>query len=146
MRVDCRLFLILAILTTSLYSRERTLTKEELEDKVTAFWHGQLVGNYMGFPFEGVFIEEPVPVLVDRIYTWADAGQIRLNDNDRRSFTPIVAEMFEGAFADDDTDIEFVTLHAVENMASTLRILRLHRCGKTISIEKSGWPIGPPET
>jgi len=114
MRIDCRLFLILVILTTSLYSRERTLTKEALKDKVTAFWHGQLVGNYMGFPFETVFIEEPVPVLVDRIYTWADAGQIRLNDNDRRSFTPIVAEMFEGAFADDDTDIEFVTLHAVE--------------------------------
>lgn len=102
------------LLTTSLSARERTLTKKQLTDRVTAFWQGQLVGNYMGFPFEGVFVDEPSPVLVDRIYTWKDAGHIRLNANDRRSFTPIIAEMFEGAFADDDTDIEFVTLHAVE--------------------------------
>ena len=31
-----------------------------------------------------------------------------------RGYTRIVADMFEGAYSDDDTDIEFVTLYAVE--------------------------------
>ncbi|UCF38891.1 MAG: ADP-ribosylglycohydrolase family protein, partial [Acidobacteriota bacterium] len=98
----------------TLSAKERTITRAELIDRVTGFWQGQLVGNYLGFPFENIFVEEPAPILIDRLYTWKDADQIRLNGNDRRSFTPILAEMFEGAFADDDTDIEFVTLHAVE--------------------------------
>jgi len=106
--------LAITLLSSSLFGKERTITKAELLDRATAFWQGQLVGNYMGFPFEGVFVDEPAPIFIDRIYTWKDADKIRLNAEDRRSFTPIVAEMFEGAFADDDTDIEFVTLHAVE--------------------------------
>ena len=114
MRVIGQLIVVGLAVTVSLCAKERTITEEELTNRVTAFWYGQLVGNYMGFPFEGLYVEEPIPVLVDRIYTWKDADQIRLNANDRRSFAPILAEMFEGAFADDDTDIEFVTLHAVE--------------------------------
>ena len=27
-----------------------------VNDRITAFWYGQLVGNYIGFPFEGVFV------------------------------------------------------------------------------------------
>jgi len=114
MHCRCLFPIAFIFLAANLGAKERTITKEELRDRLTAFWQGQLVGNYMGFPFEGVFVEEPVPILIDRIYTWADGDKIRLNDNDRRSFTPIIADMFEGAFADDDTDIEFVTLHAVE--------------------------------
>lgn len=120
-----RLVLIVVFVANPLFARERTVTREELKDRITAFWYGQLVGNYMGFPFEGVFVEEPIPILVDRIYTWADADLIALNDNDRRGFTPIVAEMFEGAFADDDTDIEFVTLHAVEKYGLDITYLEI---------------------
>ncbi len=75
---------------------------------------GQLAGNYMGFPFENVYVDEPCPMLVDRYYTWQDDASIRMNRNDLRGFVPILAAAFEGAFSDDDTDIEFVTLHAVE--------------------------------
>lgn len=116
---------------------ERTLTREDLLDKIAGFWHGQLAGNYMGFPFENVYVDEPVPVLVDRIYTWEDAGMpvpggtLRLNAGDHRGFIPIVAAMFEGAFADDDTDIEYVTLHAVEQYGLDITYPEIAEAWKT---------------
>ena len=93
---------------------ERSITRDELLDKLSGFWIGQLVGNYMGFPFENVYVQEPCPFLVDRYYTWQDDASIRMNRTDLRGFVPIFAAAFEGAFSDDDTDIELVTLHAVE--------------------------------
>jgi len=94
----------------------RTISRAELIEKTSGFWIGQLVGNYMGFPFESVYIEEPIPVLVDRYYTPldADADQVRMNRDDHRAWAPILFTYFQGAYSDDDTDIEFVTLHAVE--------------------------------
>jgi ADP-ribosylglycohydrolase len=68
----------------------------------------------MGFPFENAYRNEAVPVFVDRYYTFRDADQVRLNDKDLRGYVDIAAAAFEGAWSDDDTDIEFVTLHAVE--------------------------------
>jgi ADP-ribosylglycohydrolase len=55
-----------------------------------------------------------MPFLVDRYYTFRDDPAIRMNRDDHRSYLPVLATMFEGAYSDDDTDIEFVTLHAVE--------------------------------
>jgi len=95
-------------------ARERTISREQLLDKISGFWIGQFVGNYMGFPFENVYEDEPCPFLVDRYYTWQDDPSIRMNREDLRGFVPIFAGAFEGAFSDDDTDIELVTLHAVE--------------------------------
>ena len=37
-----------------------------------------------------------------------------MRDNDRRGYTNIMAHAMGGAWTDDDTDVEFVTLHAVE--------------------------------
>jgi len=93
---------------------ERTISHQELLDKIRGFWIGQLVGNYMGFPFENIYVEAPIPFLVDRYYTFRDDPLIRVNRDDLRGYVPIVAHWLEGAFSDDDTDIEFVTLHAVE--------------------------------
>ncbi len=113
-----RLFIIASLcisFTTSTTAEDRWITKEKLLDKLYGFWIGQMAGNYMGFPFENVYVEEANPVLVDRIYTWEDAGDdLRLNHRDHRSFFPIIAGLLEGAPSDDDTDIELVTLHAVE--------------------------------
>ena len=95
-------------------AEERRITRDELLDKIHGFWVGQLVGNYMGFPFENVYVDEPMPFLVDRYYTFRDDPSIRMNRDDNRSYLPVLASMFEGAYSDDDTDIEFVTLHAVE--------------------------------
>ena len=102
------------VFINNIYSQERAISEKELEDKISAFWLGQLVGNYYGLPFENIYIDEPVPFLVDRIYTYEDDESILLNRNDWRGFIPIFMNAVEGAFADDDTDIEFITLHAVE--------------------------------
>lgn len=97
-------------------AQERTITRSELIEKTSGFWIGQLVGNYLGFPFENVYVEEPLPVLVDRYYTPfnADPENLRVNRDDHRAYVPYMFTAFDGAYSDDDTDIEFVTLHAVE--------------------------------
>ena len=93
---------------------ERSLSHDELVEKISGFWIGQLAGNFLGFPFETVYVDEPIPVIVDHYYTPFDAGGLRLNRDDSRGYIPYLFTEFEGAFSDDDTDIEFVTLHAVE--------------------------------
>ncbi|MBA7690583.1 hypothetical protein ES703_99112 [subsurface metagenome] len=95
------------------FALERPITKEELHDKITAFWLGQLVGNYIGLPFENNYVDEAIPELIDKIYSLEDDTKLEIND-DWRGNIPLLLRTFEGAFADDDTDIEFVTLHAVE--------------------------------
>jgi len=105
---------VVSMFAASAYSDQRAISEKELLDKISGFWLGQLVGNYMGLPFENNYVDEPVPVFVDRIYTHADDAKLDLNRDDWRGYIPIFMDAVEGAFADDDTDIEFVTLHAVE--------------------------------
>ena len=68
----------------------------------------------MGFPFEGTYLQDPVPVFVDRYYQFSDADSLKINRDDMRGYCLLMTTWLEGAFSDDDTDIEFVTLHAVE--------------------------------
>ncbi len=110
----CLVIFSLTVFSSYSLAVERTISKEELMDKITGYWIGQLVGNFMGFPLETVYNEEPCPVFIDRYYNYGNAGTIKINDQDRRGYVNILADMFEGAFTDDDTDIEFVTLYAVE--------------------------------
>lgn len=117
MRYFLRLIVVLSIILVfkhDVNARERAISEKELHDKISGFWLGQLVGNYFGLPFENEYVDEPVPFLVDRIYTYEDDDSLDLNRNDWRGFIPIFMDAVEGAFADDDTDIEFVTLFAVE--------------------------------
>ncbi len=90
------------------------ISEVEFKERIEGFWYGQLVGNYMGFPFENVYIEEAVPVLVEKYYTIENRGDLRINSRDSRGATSMFASAMDGAWSDDDTDIEFVTLHAVE--------------------------------
>jgi ADP-ribosylglycohydrolase len=107
-------FLILAGSCQLCVGAERTISREELLDKVSGFWIGQLVGNYMGLPFENNYVEKAVPIFVDRYYTFQDNPSLNINRDDWRGYIHIFMDAMEGAFGDDDTDIEFVTLHAVE--------------------------------
>ncbi|HBB93603.1 MAG TPA: ADP-ribosylglycohydrolase family protein [Bacteroidales bacterium] len=68
----------------------------------------------MGFPFEGTSLEEPLDIFVDRYYQFDDDQSLMINRKDLRGYCPVVINWLEGAFSDDDTDIEFVTLHALE--------------------------------
>lgn len=107
--------LVLSVLVSGAQAQEYfEISKGELRSKIEGFWLGQLVGNYMGFPFEFVYNEEPIPVLVDRYYFATEESDLRMNRNDRRANLHIMANALDGAWSDDDTDIEFVTLTAVE--------------------------------
>lgn len=116
MRRCLRFLVVVWIAAVGLRGEERIISHDELMDKLSGFWIGQILGNYIGFPFENLYIEEPIPVLVDRVYTANYDGdpELKLNRNDRRGHIPIMCGAVKGAFSDDDTDIEFVTLHAVE--------------------------------
>jgi ADP-ribosylglycohydrolase len=104
---------LLANLTSNAFAKQRPISKDELHDKINAFWLGQLVGNYIGLPFENNYVDEAIPELIDRIYSVEDDTKLEINE-DWKGNIPLLFNYFEGAFADDDTDIEFVTLHAVE--------------------------------
>ena len=106
--------LTLVVPALNVQAKERAISGEELMDKLTGFWVGQIVGNYMGLPFENNYVEEAVPIFVDRYYTFRGDRSLEINRDDWRGYIPIFMDAVEGAFADDDTDIEFVTLHAVE--------------------------------
>jgi ADP-ribosylglycohydrolase len=99
---------------TALSQEFKKISQDQLRDKISGYWTGQLVGNYMGFPFEGTYLEKPVPVFVDRYYQFDDADSLNINRDDIRGYCLLMTNWLEGAFSDDDTDIEFVTLHAVE--------------------------------
>ena len=111
------LFTSLLLLSISFNTFSQTLMKisqDELKDKISGYWIGQCVGNYMGFPFEGTYLENPVPVFVDRYYSYADDSSLSINRQDLRAYCQLLTNWIGGAFSDDDTDIEYVTLHAVE--------------------------------
>ncbi|EON77431.1 HesB/YadR/YfhF [Lunatimonas lonarensis] len=95
---------------------ERRIPLSDFRDKLFGYWNGQLVGNYLGFPFENLYDEEPLPLFVDRYYTFEDAERhgLRMNLNDRRAYIHIMADALGGAWSDDDTDIELVMLHGLE--------------------------------
>ena len=116
-----------------LRAEERVISHDDLIDKLSGFWIGQLLGNYIGFPFENRYVEEPLPIFVDRIYTANYDGEpaLMINDRDRRGHIPIMASALQGAFSDDDTDIEFITLHAVEKYGLDITYPEITQMWKT---------------
>lgn len=114
-------------------AKERVISHDELMDKMSGFWIGQILGNYIGFPFENNYVEEPIPVLVDRVYTadYDGSPELKINSRDRRGFIPLMAQTLGGAFSDDDTDIEFVTLHAVEKYGLDITYPEITQMWKT---------------
>ena len=113
LRLILYILIFLSVPLTQAQSLKK-ISRDELRDKISGYWIGQCVGNYMGFPFEGTYLEESVPVFVDRYYNFDDDTTLAINRNDLRGYCLITTNWLEGAFSDDDTDIEFVTLHAVE--------------------------------
>jgi ADP-ribosylglycohydrolase len=70
---------------------ELTMPSSVYYDKALGSWMGQMIGNILGLPTEGKFIEEPNPEYV--------------------TYYPNVPT---GAFTDDDTSMEWVFLHMLE--------------------------------
>lgn len=117
---------------TGLLARDRlTISESDLREKIEGYWIGQLVGNYMGFPFEWMYFEEACPVLVDRYYNVANIPEGLKINRDRRGHVQILCETMGGAWTDDDTDIEFVTLHAVEKYGLDITYPEIGEAWKT---------------
>lgn len=74
------------------------ISVKEYQDKVYAAWLGQCIGNFVGLPHENEHIENPG------------------SDNFPLGYTGSIKRMKEanGAFSDDDTDIEYMYLLAME--------------------------------
>ncbi len=100
MRFPCRLIatLILPVFLPACSPIERRIRVSEYEDKVYASWLGQCIGNMYGLAHEHKYVDEP---RTEPIEGWDDKtlGQIREAN---------------GAFSDDDTDIEYVDLFLME--------------------------------
>lgn len=75
------------------------ITVREYRDKVYAAWLGQCVGNIYGLAHEQKYFVEPGPDKFPLGYTGWGADRLK---------------QLNGAFSDDDTDIEYMYLMAME--------------------------------
>lgn len=95
-RINALLILLLAFGAVSLNAQPdtRKISKTELYNKIYASWLGQLVGNIYGLPHENAYIEKAGP------------------SNFPYGYGPNIEALkeYDGAFSDDDTDIEYMYL------------------------------------
>ncbi len=86
------------------------LEVDEYKQRVYASWIGQIIGNTYGLSYEFHFIDEPGPDDFPYGYGW----------------TLDLLRQYDGAFSDDDTDIEYMYLtqmeeHGIEPTYAQLR-------------------------
>jgi hypothetical protein len=72
----------------------RQIKVDELRDKIAAAWIGQMIGNIYGLPHEGKYVNAPGPE------NWP-YGYMKNLDK---------LKQYDGAFSDDDTDVEYMYL------------------------------------
>lgn len=87
----------MAVLAVS--AQQRRIAIDELRDKIAGAWLGQMVGNMYGLPFENKFIEKE-----------GDESKFPFG----YSKSLIKMEQYDGAFSDDDTDVEYLYLMLME--------------------------------
>ncbi|NVO18892.1 MAG: ADP-ribosylglycohydrolase family protein [Bacteroidetes bacterium] len=75
-------------------NKQYKIKVSELRDKIAAEWIGQMIGNIYGLPHEGKYISNPGPE------TWP-YGYMKNLDKLKK---------YDGAFSDDDTDVEYMYL------------------------------------
>ena len=90
------LFLAVLLLTLSCGGSYKEITRTELKDKIAGAWIGQMVGNIYGLEYENKFVDEPG----EGPFVWNKAV---------RKMTAV-----DGAFSDDDTDVEYLYLMMME--------------------------------
>jgi hypothetical protein len=94
-----RSIIILAItaifaISSAFGQKTRTIKVSELKDKIEAAWIGQMIGNIYGLPHENKYINAPGP------------------ENWPYGYTKNIEKLkkYNGAFSDDDTDVEYMYL------------------------------------
>jgi hypothetical protein len=83
-------------------SKTVKISVSELRDKLAAEWIGQMIGNMYGLPHENKYIAEP--------------GQEKWPYGYSKSLDKL--KKYEGAFSDDDTDVEYMYLLQLEKFGS----------------------------
>jgi len=96
-------------------ANSRLLSLEAYRDAVYASWIGQIVGNTYGLCYELEYIDEPGPDDFPYGYTWT---LDRLRE-------------YNGAFSDDDTDIEYLYLTQMEEHGIEPNYYQLAEAWKT---------------
>jgi len=99
--LSAAIVLVVLALTTAFThpsASSRTISKSEYQDRVTASWLGQIIGNIYGLNYEFKFLEKPGP----------DKFPLGFGRT-----LQTVAQL-DGAFSDDDTDIEYIDLLQME--------------------------------
>jgi hypothetical protein len=94
-----RSIIILAItaifaISSAFGQKTRTIKVSELKDKIEGAWIGQMIGNIYGLPHENKYINAPGP------------------ENWPYGYTKNIEKLkkYNGAFSDDDTDVEYMYL------------------------------------
>lgn len=75
------------------------ISSDVLRDKIAGAWIGQMVGNIYGLPFENKFVDEPAP-------------ESRFPFGYTKNIDKL--KKYDGAFSDDDTDVEYIYLTLME--------------------------------
>ena len=86
------LLVLLSLVSCNLETGVRAISTAEYEDKVAGFWLGQLVGNIYGLSHEFQYLEDHGPTDFPLGYGSALDRAIEM----------------DGAFSDDDTDLEYM--------------------------------------
>lgn len=78
--------------------KSKVISMSELEDKIAGAWIGQMIGNIYGLPHENKYVDAPGP------------------DNFPYGYSKNLDKLkqYDGAFSDDDTDIEYLYLLQME--------------------------------
>lgn len=80
-------------------AQQKRIALDELRDKIAGAWLGQMVGNMYGLPFENKFIEK-------------EGNEADFPYGYSKSLAKM--EQYDGAFSDDDTDVEYLYLMLME--------------------------------
>jgi hypothetical protein len=109
-RLRYLVFVLFLLPFSSNGSKPYKITVNELRDKIAAEWIGQMIGNMYGLPHENKYIAEP--------------GQEKWPYGYSKSLDKL--KKYEGAFSDDDTDVEYMYLLQLEKFGSEPSYTQLH--------------------
>lgn len=101
MKYRISILLLTAVLsaTTVFGQKTKTISKEELRDKIAGAWIGQMIGNIYGLPHENKYVNAPGD---EKKWPY---GYTKNLDK---------LKQYKGAFSDDDTDVEYMYLLQME--------------------------------
>jgi ADP-ribosylglycohydrolase len=98
-----KLILPLFVFCCTSVCAQKKITMDELKDKIAGAWIGQMVGNIYGLPHENKHIEEP-------------GNQADFPYGYSKNIAKL--QQHNGAFSDDDTDVEYLYLTLMEKYGS----------------------------